>query len=1033
VLASSLDYETTLKSAAALVVPVLADWCAVDLASADGQPRRVAVAHVDPAKVALAEELRRRYPPVEDDARGPAAVLRSGVSELVPDIPDELLAGGAKDPTQLELLRELGLRSYMVVPLVPPTGGRPIGTVTLVAAESGRRFGRDDLELAEELAARFAAAVHNAELYRQARDAVERQQREARQKEALLRIARLLSAELDHGRLIQLLTDEATQLVGAAFGAYFYNVTDPHGGSYMLYALSGAERSSFDHLGMPRATPLFGPTFRGEGTIRIADVLADPRYGKMSEPHHGMPKGHLPVRSYLAAPVKSRTGEVLGGLFFAHPDPDRFTDEHERLLEGVCAHAAVALDNARLFDESKRAQERLAVAMDAGRMGAWEWDVAASRVSWSPALERIHGIPEGSFDGSFEAYQRDMHPEDRERVLGTVRELLASERTEHHLLYRIVRPDGETRWVEANGRVLRGPNGEPVKLIGVCADVTERQRSAEHLARSRQELERALEALRESEHRHAQILDSVQDMVFCKDRNLTVVYANKAACRYYGLSADELRGLTDVPFNERDFTAKYLQDDLRVLETGQVVEDTAEPNRRSDGVVRVFHTVKSPVFDTRGQVVEIVGVARDVTERLAAEQRSRDLERDARVAGQLALRADVAAALAAPRELRMILRGCCEALERHLEVGRATVWVADAPGAALSLQATSGGLSWPDEPAELQASDEVVALLAAGAHAWYQSSAPHEDARLAAWRPPHDARWFAALPLAAAGRLIGVVALASLAPVSEEVLPTLGIVMDAIAQGIERRRAEVALADQAAELRRSNADLQQFAYVASHDLQEPLRMVASYTQLLARRYQGRLDADAETFIGYAVEGVTRMQALINDLLDYSRIGTRGRRLGSVALDEALDEAIANLTVAIEQSGARVTREPLPVVRGDRAQIVQVLQNLVGNALKFRRPDEAPAVHVSAAPEGASAWKIAVRDNGIGIAPEFFDRVFVIFQRLHTRAEYPGNGMGLAITKRIIERHGGRIWVDSQPDRGTTFQFTLAAASAPEAS
>jgi hypothetical protein len=194
VLASSLDYETTLKSAAALVVPVLADWCAVDLASADGQPRRVAVAHVDPAKVALAEELRRRYPPVEDDARGPAAVLRSGVSELVPDIPDELLAGGAKDPTQLELLRELGLRSYMVVPLVPPTGGRPIGTVTLVAAESGRRFGRDDLELAEELAARFAAAVHNAELYRQARDAVERQQREARQKEALLRIARLLSS-----------------------------------------------------------------------------------------------------------------------------------------------------------------------------------------------------------------------------------------------------------------------------------------------------------------------------------------------------------------------------------------------------------------------------------------------------------------------------------------------------------------------------------------------------------------------------------------------------------------------------------------------------------------------------------------------------------------------------------------------------------------------------------------------------------------------------------------------------------------------
>lgn len=205
-------------------------------------------------------------------------------------------------------------------------------------------------------------------------------------------------------------------------------------------------------------------------------------------------------------------------------------------------------------------------------------------------------------------------------------------------------------------------------------------------------------------------------------------------------------------------------------------------------------------------------------------------------------------------------------------------------------------------------------------------------------------------------------------------------------------------------------------------------MVASYTQLLARRYRGKLDADAETFIGYAVEGVTRMQALINDLLDYSRIGTRGRRFAQIALDEVFAEACANLSVAIEQSGARVTHDPLPIVCGDRGQLIQVLQNLIGNAIKFRRPDQAPTVHLSAAKDGAATWKVSVRDNGIGIAPEFFDRVFVIFQRLHTRAEYPGNGMGLAITKRIIERHGGRIWVDSAPGSGTALWFTLPAAT-----
>ena len=246
----------------------------------------------------------------------------------------------------------------------------------------------------------------------------------------------------------------------------------------------------------------------------------------------------------------------------------------------------------------------------------------------------------------------------------------------------------------------------------------------------------------------------------------------------------------------------------------------------------------------------------------------------------------------------------------------------------------------------------------------------------------------------------------------------------------ERRRMELALTERTRELERSNADLEQFAYVASHDLREPLRMVASFTELLARRYSGRLDAAADEYIGFVVDGAKRMQRLLDGLLDYSRIGTHGQAQAAVDTTEVVRDALANLKLTIEEAGATIEVGDLPMVWGDRAQLTQVVQNLVSNSLKFRREDGPVRIRISAVTEGRECT-FSVEDNGIGIDPRHADVVFTIFYRLDRSGRYSGTGLGLAICKRIVERHGGRIWVEPSTGSGTTLRFTLHRAPASE--
>ena len=232
---------------------------------------------------------------------------------------------------------------------------------------------------------------------------------------------------------------------------------------------------------------------------------------------------------------------------------------------------------------------------------------------------------------------------------------------------------------------------------------------------------------------------------------------------------------------------------------------------------------------------------------------------------------------------------------------------------------------------------------------------------------------------------------------------------------IERKKIQ-------AELERSNAELEQFAYLASHDLQEPLRRVTSFTQLLAQRYQGKLDPDADKIIGFAVDGAKRMEALIRDILTYSRLSVKGKPFEHINCEEILDVSLKNLQLLIQETGTTICRHPLPTLLADQLQLVQLFQNIIGNAIKYRS-EKPPEIEVGVESQD-SQWLFYIKDNGIGISPNHFNRIFAIFQRLHTREQYPGTGIGLAICQKIVNRHDGQIWVESEPGRGSTFYFTM---------
>jgi hypothetical protein len=586
-----------------------------------------------------------------------------------------------------------------------------------------------------------------------------------------------------------------------------------------------------------------------------------------------------------------------------------------------------------------------------------------------------------------------------------------------------LRKDGSLVPVEIGLNPLATSAGDFV--LASIIDITERKQ--------------AKEALRESESRLRQLAESLPQLIWTCQPDGLCDFLSPQWVEYTGLPADEQLGF--------GWLAQLHPDDRQPAITAwnAAVASASDFHvefriRRHDGVYRWFDTRAVRLRDAEGRTVKWFGSNTDITERKHAEVGLRQQAEVSRALAEMTHNYQATLDIAAQQLAEDIGDACVirlvsddgawlELTALHHPDPAAAAFIRDVL-AADKYQRVDEGLSGR----AVQTGQPVLIPIISS-----EQLKTTIEPKLWALLDRFTIASLLIAPLRAAGRVIGVIVMsrnqpgrpyteadqALLQDLADRValaLTNARLYQDLQTELAERKRVQEELKQTVVELTRSNAELEQFAYIASHDLQEPLRAVAGPIQLLQQRYAGQLDARAGEFIQHAVEGAGRMQTLINDLLTFSRLGPRGQPFQPTDCAEVLAIVLANLAVAIRESQAAISHDPLPTVMADRTQLLQLFQNLIANAIKFRSNDP-PAIHIGVKQQ-AEEWLFTLADNGIGIEAQYFERIFVIFQRLHTRRDYPGTGIGLALCKKIVERHGGRIWLESQPGRGSTFYFTL---------
>jgi PAS domain S-box-containing protein len=631
-----------------------------------------------------------------------------------------------------------------------------------------------------------------------------------------------------------------------------------------------------------------------------------------------------------------------------------------------------------IFDVTARAQaeaalreseERFRAVVDSANEGMLIYDRSLVIVAGNRAAERIIGLPlsaligKAGFTSLLPCVRADGLPltqEDR-----PTRVTVRTGKPQTGLRTGIKRPDGSVTWLSVNTAFLRRLDETAhYGLVSTITDIT-----AQHDAEAR---------LRDSEERYRRTFELAASGMAHISLERRFLRVNPKLCEILGYPEQELLQLTGRHISHPD-DLDVINEQRPALYSGEINAVRLEKRYvRKDGSIVWVKFTMTVERDAEGHPLYEIAVYDDITAQRDAEDRLRESEARFRQTFELAA------------------SGICHVKDgRFIRVNKS---LCDILGYA-EKQLLGKTVKEVSHPEDRDLTDPERARIRAGEI----ESARFEKRYI---RGDNGAVVWTEIAIALVRDVFGV-------PLYEIA------VFDDIT---ERKEAERALRTAHEDLKRTNAELEQFAYVASHDLQEPLRMVASYTQLLGRRYDAKLDNEAREFMAYIVDGASRMKQLIEDLLAYSRVGTKGQEFRPVSSEAALRRALFNLKTGIEEAGAAVTYDAMPTVHADEVQLGQLFQNLIGNALKFRSPS-VPRIHVGVT-DGPDEWTFAVRDNGIGIEPQYYERIFMVFQRLFNKGEYPGTGIGLAICKKVVERHGGTIWVESRLGEGSSFLFTL---------
>ncbi len=823
---------------------------------------------------------------------------------------------------------------------------------------------------AREFIARVAAHIATSQLRSEAL-AKERLLRQ--QSETLNAVARDLAAELDLQRLLQKVTDAATSLTSAQVGAFFYNNVDDQGEVYRLYTRSGFPSESFERLPMPRNTPLFEATFRGEGVVRLADVQRDPRFGKRA-PYYGFPPGHVPLRSYMAVPVVSRSGEVLGGLFFGHLEPNQFDEHAERIVQGIAAQAAVAIDNAQLYGQAQQEIARRAKVEAALRESEQRYRQLVQAIPAAIYTCDAEGRIQLYNDAAVELWGRRPHPgvpswcaahrvlqadgsplpQDAWPAVRAARERCTLDGVE----VLIERPDGSRRHALAHPQPLFDADGNMQGLVNMLIDITDRKQ--------------AYDALRQIEERFSRFMEHLPGLAWLKDLSGRYVFVNQAMERVIGKPSEEICGRSDDELFPRESAAMFRQNDQQVLRDGCGLE-TVEILERAEGPLWSIVS-RFPIPGIDGNPALIGGIAIDITERVQAEQQLRESEARFR---NLADHAPVPIWLNG-------LHGC-EFVNREFQ----RLW-------GLTYQ-DAAGVCWED----LLHPDDRESYLAIYRDA-FQRQVPFE-AQCRIKIASGEFRWVRSCGsprFTKSGMFLGFV----------------GCAVDIT----DIKQSETAL-------READRRKDEFLAVLAHELRNPLAPIRTGLELLRRIGD---DPGARDEVCATMERQTRqMVRLIDDLLDVSRItrGTLELRKHECELAAIVESAVEAVRPFIDEAGHQLHVELPPqriILEADFSRLAQVLSNLLNNAAKYMPP-------------GGNIWlsahtcdhsvTITVRDTGIGIPPAMLESIFEMFTQVDRTLEraQSGLGIGLTLVKRLVEMHGGTVTVRSDGhDQGSEFSVHL---------